>query len=284
MSASQTPEGTPQRWRYIALASDTHIVEPGRQLGSNDTIGYAKELVRAIREDKAAPKLLVHLGDVADSAISPDRVATRAAYGAARDVFNELAMPFMALPGNHDDSDLLAAELTHSWDSVTNGIFRRACGGLEIIGVDIKEDRDRPWNGYCPSETLAELDRVLADVSKAIIISHYPLVDVDSVVINAKLSTLNRAEVWELLLRHKEKIEHLFHGHVHVDLSTVFHGLPSRGVPACAENFSLEDHDGDEVVRSRESRGYLLVGIPEQTTASSSPTQGLVVRKRSLLT
>jgi hypothetical protein len=65
MRSSKQHDNEPLCWSYVALVSDKHIVEPGQRLGSDDTIERAHALVNAICQDGVAPRLVVHLVDVA---------------------------------------------------------------------------------------------------------------------------------------------------------------------------------------------------------------------------
>jgi Icc protein len=247
---------------YVAVITDQHIVEPNLTLYGLNTSASTQALVDQLRREAVPLEAIVSLGDLADTATNPNRgtaVATTEAYIHARDLFSDLRVPFLPLPGNHDEPTLMSSFFTPAWQHHEHGVHHSNLAGTTLIGIDLRTGPEA--TGFASPETIKALDAVLQGCTHAIIFSHYPLFDLDNQRIDEELSTINRTEVQEVLRTHAHKISACFHGHLHLWVSSNQHGVLTHGVPSSSFIFSLEPQSTAPISVSDEPCGYILLGI-----------------------
>lgn len=253
-----------QSTSYVAVITDQHIVEPERTLYGLNTRASAQALVEQLRQESVPLEAIVSLGDLADTATNPNRntaVATTEAYTHARDLFSELRAPLLPLPGNHDEPTLMSAFFPPAWRHHEHGVHHSNLADTTLIGIDLRTGPEA--TGFATKETIQTLDKVLRGSTRAIILSHYPLFDLDNQRIDAELSTINRADIHVVLRDHAHKISACFHGHLHLWVSGSHDGIMTHGVPSSSFMFSLEPQATDKVAVSDKPCGYILLGINE---------------------
>ncbi len=103
------------------------------------------------------------------------------------------------------------------------------------------------------------------------ILSHYPLFDLDNQRIDEELSTINRTDVQEVLRNHTDKISACFHGHLHLWVSGYNDGIVTHGVPSSSFLFSLEPQSTSDIAVSDKPSGYILLGINEDGSTIVRP-------------
>jgi Icc protein len=181
----------------LAQLSDPHI-----RVGEDDR-GAARALedaVRAVLELDPAPDAVLLSGDVAEH-------ASAAEYERARDLLAPLQMPVHALPGNHDDPDLLRAAFPAP--------AAARCGPLRLVTCDTtRPGRD---DGMLGPERLAELDALLeADALAPTVLAmhHPPILTGVRAMDELGLPDDDRACVADLVARHAQ-VRLVAAGHVH---------------------------------------------------------------------
>ena len=264
-----------QHTRHLALITDSHIVEPQTDLGSFGTNRSALRLLDMLHSETVPLDGAVFLGDLCDTSCNPDRrkaVASAASYENAESILSSLKCPKFHIPGNHDDPNLLDEIHSSSWQHTSSGLRTVRIHDVDLLAVDVRTGPEA--TGYLRQETLQALDKALHDSRRAIILSHFPLVDFDSSQLNDTLSTINRGELRPLFERHREKILGLFHGHLHLWSSVVAHGIPSYGLPSSAFPFMWEPNGGTPHPQSSPAKGYIVMGI--------APDSSLTMRWRFL--
>jgi 3',5'-cyclic AMP phosphodiesterase CpdA len=250
------------QFTYLAVFSDTHIVEPHETVRGIDTLVGTQQLISHIKSEPLPLAGVVCLGDLCDTALTPNRraaIGSPASYEHARALFSEIPLPLYSLPGNHDHPELMSEYFPQRWTTVKDGIRLVNVAGFDLIGIDARTGPEAI--GRVSPETIRALDEALARSQRAILLSHYPLVDLDSPKIDRGLSTVNRDELLPLLSRHKERIAACFHGHLHLWITKVLHGLVSYGAPAVSFTFLLEPQSAENETIVPTPRGYLLVGL-----------------------
>lgn len=256
--------------------TDQHVVEPGKTLYGLDTHAATRQLIARIHQEDVALSGLICLGDLADTVLNPDRMTATAgheAYQHAQELFSELELPIMALAGNHDDPEIMEQYFPNKWQSSDDGVCVSTCMGVDLIGIDVRTGPEP--TGYASPQCLKALDSALAKSTQAILFSHYPLFTLDNKRIDNELSTLNRAQLSEIINRYRSKIHSAFHGHLHLWISTIQSKIISYGVPSSSFIFVLEPQSDDrEVVSPPTPGGYFLLGINGDGT--------IVVRPRFL--
>lgn len=247
--------------QYMAVISDQHITEKGTTLYGLDTNTCAKQLFVDLGEARL-PKLVLSLGDLADTTINPVRTEAMAspdAYRNAHELSLPLGRPFLTLPGNHDDPTLLSSFFPSGWGSLQRGVSVRTFNHVDLIGVDVRTGPEA--TGLISQETLEQLDRVLEQSRKAILFTHFPVVDLDSRRINETLSVLNREELIPLFRKYRDRILGCFSGHLHMRYSTQVEGVAAHGVPSTAFMFNAEPGSDDPISVCDDPCGYLLLGL-----------------------
>jgi 3',5'-cyclic AMP phosphodiesterase CpdA len=154
----------------IGHLSDLHVVLPGTRLfGVLDTHTAAIDAVRHLGALTPGPDAVIVTGDLTGHA-QPDE------YAAARQVLDQLAVPYFVIPGNHDRRDgLLAAFPGHAW-STDSGFIQYAVDDfpVRLVAMDsLEEGHDEGC--LCP-ERLAWLDFTLASASDqpTVLLVHHP--------------------------------------------------------------------------------------------------------------
>ncbi len=247
--------------QYMAVISDQHITEKGSTLYGLDTNACAKNLFTELAEARL-PKVVLSLGDLADTTINPVRteaVASPDAYRNAKELSLPLRRPFLTLPGNHDDPMLLSSFFPSCWDSLQHGVSVRTFNHVDLIGLDVRTGPEA--TGLISQESLEQLDRVLDQSRKAILFTHFPVVELDSPRINETLSVLNREELIPLFAKHRDKILGCFSGHLHMRYATQVEGIVAHGVPSTAFMFHAEPGSEDPISVCDDPCGYLLLGV-----------------------
>jgi Icc protein len=247
--------------QYMAVISDQHIVEKGTTLYGLDTNTSAKHLFTDLAEARL-PKLVLSLGDLADTTLNPVRteaMASTEAYQNAQELALPLRRPFLTLPGNHDDPALLSTFFPNRWDYDTSGVSVRTFNHVDLIGVDVRTGPEA--TGLIAQGTLEQLDRVLEQSRKAILFTHFPVVDLDSPRINETLSVLNREELIPLFAKYREKILGVLSGHLHMRYATQVEGVVAHGVPSSAFMFRASPGSEDPISVCDDPCGYLLLGV-----------------------
>ena len=210
----------------IAQISDLHVRPPG-QLTSG-RVDTATALTRCITElNRLAPRpdLVVISGDLVDTPIA-------GSYDHLRHLLAPLEIAFAAIPGNHDDRDLMRAVLPDCRFARTNGALNsvRTIRGVDVILLDSVVPGAA--HGVLDAETLAWLDATLGASSTrpAFVFLHHPpfvtgIHDMD------KDNLRNAADLAAILRRH-ERARLIAAGHVHRAAATIFAARSATICPA----------------------------------------------------
>lgn len=260
--------------QYIAVISDQHITEQGTHLYGLETNACSQRLFTELAQ-ATLPKLVVGLGDLADTTCNPRRdeaTGSIDSYRNAQELATPLSKPLLTIPGNHDDPDLLNSFFPSRWDSSSKGISVCKFNHAHLIGMDVRTGPEA--TGRIAPETLEQLDRVLTEVDKAVIFTHFPLATLDNPRINETLSVLNRDELLPIIRSHPKKILGFVGGHLHLRYSTQIEGVLAEGAPSTSFMFRAEPGSREPITVSDEACGYLLLGV--------NPEQELIVRHRYL--
>src|SRR5262249_47743769 len=116
----------------IAQISDLHIKPPGvLAYGKVDTGAALERCVTALNRFAPRPDLVVISGDLTDTARQDE-------YDHLTTLLAPLAIPFVAIPGNHDDRALIRAALPGQPYASPNGPLNSACqvGDLDLLLLD----------------------------------------------------------------------------------------------------------------------------------------------------
>lgn len=254
----------------MAVISDQHITESGTTLYGLDTNTAARELFTDLSNARL-PKLVTCLGDLADTALNPVRsqaTASSEAYDHAYELARPLTQPFLVIPGNHDDPALLPVSFGNSWDYTRHGVSVRTFNYVDLIGLDGRTGPEA--TGLIAQETLAELERALEKAQAAVLLTHYPVADLDDPWVNQNLSLNNREQLIPLFRKYREKLLGCLSGHLHMRYTTQVEGVVCHGVPSTAFMFRMQPGSDTPIAASDDPCGYLLLGV--------DPERPLIVR------
>jgi 3',5'-cyclic-AMP phosphodiesterase len=206
--------------------------------------GPAKRLERAIRavlELQPRPTAVLLSGDLADE-------PSESAYAQAHELLAPLAVPIHAIPGNHDDRDLLRARFGPG-PAPSGAPVRLAarCGPLRLVGCDSTIPGIEA--GALGDEQMGWLDRTLGEEPETptLVALHHPPVltgvrSMDAIALGAE----DREGLAAVLSRHHQ-VKAVTCGHVHTTMSTDFAGRPLLIAPSTNSTLRLDLRPRDDI-------------------------------------
>ena len=142
----------------VLQLTDTHIVARGERYFGLDTAAYLADAIAAVNALRPAPDYVVVTGDLANGGEAPQ-------YEHFAQLMRELRVPYVVIPGNHDDRERLRETLPASTfgDARTPRIrYAYDMFPVRLIGLDAT--RARPWLGAAvDDETLDWLEATLRE-------------------------------------------------------------------------------------------------------------------------
>lgn len=150
----------------VVQLSDMHLrARPGDTLRGVDTGVTLRAVLQAMSRDQH-PDLLLLTGDLAEDAVP-------VAYARLRDLVGATGVPAWCLPGNHDDRELVQAELNR--DGLATPRSKRMGGWLFVL---LDSSVPGSIGGELGTSELAALDDVLsshADEPTVVALHHPPV-------------------------------------------------------------------------------------------------------------
>lgn len=150
-----------------------------------------------------------------------------------------------AIPGNHDDSLLMRAELKGSTICVTD---KATVCGREFVFLDSSfkplDKRHPLGSGRIDNRGMAELKKNLRKCNNPVVVIHHPVIPVGSDWMKA-IRLENDTDVMKVL--QKYRVHDVICGHGHYDIVETQHDVTQYMAPATAYGF---DHSIDEYNRS----------------------------------
>jgi Icc protein len=221
----------------VAQISDLHIKRPG-QLAYNrvDTAAALSRCVEELNRFVPRPDLVVISGDLADTPTSEE-------YEHLKILLAPLQIPFLAVPGNHDDRLLVRTalpDLPYAFPTGALNIARRV-GDLDILLID--SSVPGAPHGEIDNNTLSWLDGTLAasTANPALLFLHHP--PFTTGICHMDRQNLRNREELAALLRRHARVRLLASGHVHRATATMFAGIAATICPAPNHTVAL-DLDG----------------------------------------
>jgi 3',5'-cyclic AMP phosphodiesterase CpdA len=222
----------------LVQLSDLHL-RPG-----DEGKGPAGRLAQAVRQVAALqprPHAVLLSGDLADAPSS-------AAYELAHELLAPLALPLHAIPGNHDDRDLLRAHFGPGPTPAGAAVcFAVNCGPLRLVGCDTTCPGDE--SGTLSDEQLGWLDETLArepDTPTLLALHHPPVLtgvrSMDAIALAGK----DRVAL-EVLLGGHPQVRAITCGHVHTTMATAFAGRPLLICPSTNSALRLDLRARDDL-------------------------------------
>ena len=246
----------------LVQLSDLHLRagEPGA--------GAARRLERAIGQLAAlqpAPTAVLISGDLVDEPSSE-------AYEEARRILLELGLPIHAIPGNHDDRDMLRRCFGPSPAPAGSPVnFAVDCGELRLVGLDsVRPGSDA---GALDGDQLRWLGETLAEEPErpTLLALHHPPVmsgirAMDQIALDAE-----DAGALEALIREHPQVLATTCGHAHTTMLSSFAGRPLLICPS-TNSAVLLDLRPLMICRSTSRRCRWALRCTRSRTGAWSPT------------
>ncbi|MBX6329281.1 MAG: phosphodiesterase [Pseudolabrys sp.] len=209
----------------IAQISDLHIKRPGLLAYRKvDTAAALARCVETLNRFLPRPDLVVISGDLVDT---PDA----GEYEHLRRLLAPLAIPFAAIPGNHDDRALMRDALPQAGAPARGPLnLVRRLGPLDVVLVD--STVPAAPHGELGAQTLAWLAGVLAAAPErpALLFMHHP--PFVTGIGHMDVQNLRDAEALAALLRRAPRVRLVAAGHVHRAVLATLAGVPTTICPA----------------------------------------------------
>jgi Icc protein len=220
----------------VAQISDLHIKPIGELAYQRvDTAAALTRCVTHLNRFAPRPDLVVISGDLVDA-------PSRSAYDYLVQLLSPLEIPFVAIPGNHDDRELMLAALPGHYERPRGALHSlRAIGGVDVILVDSTV----PGHDYgaLGVDSLAWLEGALAasPARPALLFMHHPpfVTGIEHMDVQ---NLRNAGELAALLQRHR-RVRLVAAGHVHRATLASFAGAAATICPAPNHAVAL-DLDG----------------------------------------
>lgn len=205
--------------------TDLHLVSPGKTLYGFDPAERLQRVISRINHDHADAELCVITGDLADA-------GEPAAYGLLHELLQDLHVPYRLLVGNHDNREIFARafpEAGRDENGFVQSVHEAPAGRFIFLDTLVQGFGQGALSGGRLEWLSARLDE--APALPAFLFAHHPLQPIG----------LPHFEPWNtenwcgIMRRIAEAgvVQHIFCGHVHVDVGGTWHGVPfsaSRGV------------------------------------------------------
>jgi 3',5'-cyclic-AMP phosphodiesterase len=209
----------------IAQISDLHI-KPAGQFAYRriDTAAALARCIKELNRFGPRPDLVVISGDLVDA-------PSKKAYDNLVALLSSLEIPFAAVPGNHDDRDLMRAALPGGYARPSGAMHSlRTVGDVDVVLVDSTvPGRDY---GTLDVESLAWLESVLAASSSrpALLFMHHP--PFATGIGHMDVQNLRNAGDFAAILHRHSRVRLVAAGHVHRATLTSFAGAAATICPA----------------------------------------------------
>jgi 3',5'-cyclic-AMP phosphodiesterase len=209
----------------IAQISDLHVKRPGElAYGKVDTAAALKRCVAELNRLTPRPDLVVISGDLADTPNAEE-------YAHITALLAPLEIPFVAVPGNHDDRQMMRAALPADYAQPSGPLNAlRQVDALDLLLIDSSVP-GKP-HGLLDGTTLAWLDAQLAasTVRPALLFLHHP--PFVAGIRHMDVQNLRNAAALGEILRRHPRARLVAAGHVHRATLTQFAGVPATICPA----------------------------------------------------
>ncbi len=197
--------------------------------------------MRRVAALQPRPVAVLLSGDLVDEPSS-------AAYEQARELLAPLALPLHAIPGNHDDRDLLRAHFGPGPAPAGAPVQLAVdCGPIRLIACDSTHPGHE--GGALGEAQLRWLGETLArrPATPTLLALHHPPVLTGVRVMDAiALAAEDRAALETLLGEHPQ-VQAITCGHVHTTMSTAFAGRPLLICPSTNSAVRLDLRERDDL-------------------------------------
>jgi 3',5'-cyclic-AMP phosphodiesterase len=244
--------------KFVHL-TDTHLVAPGQALYGLDPQWRLSQAVRSIITDFGDADFVIVTGDLT-------HWGEASAYEALRHELARLPMPAHLLIGNHDDR-LTFLRVFDGRPTTQDGHvqFAFSAHGIRHVALDSNEPGVE-WGAVCErrAQWLAnELDHC-RDLPVHLFVHHPPF--------PTGIPTMDRIAIREAgplraaLMPHRDRIRHIFFGHLHRPLAGSWLGVPFSSVRGTNHQVAMNLRDTERIPGSHEPPQFAVVLADEERT------------------
>jgi 3',5'-cyclic-AMP phosphodiesterase len=242
----------------LIQVTDPHLRKPGETLFGIDPAERLALCFADINAQHANADLCVITGDLT--------CGDEAAYALLRDLLSELATPWQLLLGNHDNRDSFLRIFPDAKIDA-NGFAQHAqeIDGFMLLFLDTLEPGTHA-GGYCERRQEWLSRELAASGDRPVyIFMHHPPLRVGIPSLDA-ICLMQRDKFKETLASHKQRIRHIFFGHLHRPVSGTWDGIPFSGLRGTAHQCWLDFEARDQPSGSHEPPAYGIILANETST------------------
>lgn len=237
----------------IAQISDFHIKAQGKlSYKKVDTLNALKKCIHTLNQLTPRPNLVVMTGDLTD-------FGTTEEYAVLKDVISELHMPWVAIPGNHDNPETFREAFSdESWLPPKSEFLSWSLSELpiHIVGLDSTVPF-KPWGEICPKR-MAWLDETLAqqpNKDTVILLHHHPF---QSGIAHMDKQNLRGIERLSKIIEKHQQTKLILCGHLHRFVTTQLAGATVCSAPGTSHQVAPDFRENAPAHFNLEPTGMLL--------------------------
>lgn len=236
--------------------TDLHLVTPGGTLYGLDPLERLRlavtDMARRHGPDSACPAAFVVVtGDLTHNG-EPE------AYRALAAELRRLPFPAHLMVGNHDSRAGLRAAIP-SVPVDARGFVQHAfdtpAGRFILLDSLVP---GAPHGDFCATRLEWLADRLVESDGPVFLFLHHPPMEV-GLPSSDRLMVRSAGELWEVLAPHRERLRHMFFGHLHRPVCGSWHGVPFSSIRGLAHQLWLDFGATDHYPGSHEPPAYAVV-------------------------
>lgn len=228
-----------------------HVKPRGQMLsGALDSYANLARTIERLNGCAPRPDLLVATGDLTADG-QPEE------YAALRELLDGVRMPYLLIPGNHDDREnLRAAFPDQPWEDGPFLQYAVDDWPLRILALDTLIPGQ--VQGSVCAERCRWLDDRLAEQPDrpAVVIMHHPPF-ATAIGHLDRMGLTDPAGIAAIVAKHRQVVRILC-GHVHRPINTVFAGVPASVAPATSFQIQLKLDESKGIAWTREPPAFQL--------------------------
>ena len=238
----------------IAQLSDTHIKPAGRLAYQRvDTTALLDQALAHLKTLPQTPDLLLFTGDLVDAGSAEE-------YARLRTQLDAVTIPWLLIPGNHDDREQMRAAFpAHPWVPAA-GFWQFVAQAphwpLRIIGLDTVNPGES--GGWLCEERLAWFEQQLAAgrATPTLVAMHHPPFTTGIGHMD-DIGLTGRQEFGDILAAHPQ-VQLVVCGHLHRNIRATVGGRAVMTAPSTAHTVQLDIARDAAPMFRMEPPGYLL--------------------------
>jgi len=243
--------------KFIHL-TDTHLTLPGTLLYTLDPQARLRAAVQSINQEHGNAAFVVITGDLA-------HWGEAAAYGALMEELSRLRMPVHLLIGNHDDRALFRDTFASAPVDPGGYVqFAFTVAEKRFVALDTHEP-GVSWGVYCEQRAAWLSAELESHALPVYLFMHHPPFPVGMTSMD-RISMREPGRLRAAIEPHRQRIRHLFFGHLHRPVAGSWLGIPVSTQRATSHQVALDLGAGPQVPGSHEPPQYGVVLAGEEET------------------